>query len=107
MKNLIICCALTLDALTSPLPLAQTSPQEQAPSTSTEPPSNTQKGMSEADLRAFCTDKPIWSAFAIDPETCLVPATACSQQEAFNNIDPVLLSEPFYNCVFKGLGIEI
>lgn len=64
-------------------------------------------GISENDIRAFCTDKPIWSAFAIDTDTCLTAATHCARQERFKDLDPVQLSEPFYNCTFKELGIEI
>jgi hypothetical protein len=63
--------------------------------------------ISEKELQAFCTDKPIWSAFAIEPDTCLSAATACAAKAVFTGIDPIVLSEPFYQCVFKKLGIDI
>jgi hypothetical protein len=69
---------------------------------------NTDKlALSQKELQAFCTDKPIWSAFAIEPDTCLTAATDCAKKDMFQGIDPAVLSEPFYQCVFKQLGIDV
>lgn len=64
-------------------------------------------GLSSDQITDFCTDKPIWSAFAIQTDTCIQAATICAQKEAFHTIDPVTLSEPYYECVFEKLGITI
>jgi hypothetical protein len=66
-----------------------------------------QQGLSNDQITAFCTDKPIWSAFAIPSNTCIQAATLCAKKEAFHHIDPSTLSEPYYECVFDQLGISI
>ncbi len=63
--------------------------------------------LSTDDLQAFCTDKPIWAAFAIEPETCLAAATDCAQKPEFGDINPDVLSEAFYHCVFTQLEIDV
>lgn len=63
-------------------------------------------GLNKEVLEKFCTENPIWSAFAIEPDTCLVAATFCARKPEFATIDPAVLSEPYYQCVFKQLEIE-
>lgn len=59
------------------------------------------------ELDNFCNNNPIWAAFAIEPATCLTVATSCAQKSEFLGIDAKVLSEGFYHCVFKQLGIEV
>lgn len=62
---------------------------------------------SEAQLTDFCENKPIWAAFAIESDACRQAVEHCVAKPEFQTIDPVILSEPFYLCVFKQLNIEL
>jgi hypothetical protein len=58
-------------------------------------------------IKDFCENKSLWAFFSIDPNQCQQAARACAQEKRFADIDPSTLSEEFYNCVFKALGIEV
>lgn len=83
----LLMCALSLLSMGS---IAQTTPS-----------------MSAEHISHFCTDKPIWGAFGIEPASCTNAATTCAHQTEFLSIDPVVLNEAFYNCVFTQLGIDV
>lgn len=65
------------------------------------------QALSEQQVHEFCHEKPIWAAFAIEPSTCMEATKACLQQSEFTDLDSTVLSEEFYNCIFKKLDIEI
>lgn len=60
----------------------------------------------EEAIQGFCTDKPIWFAFGIGSEDCMVAANECIVLPEFEGLDLQRFSEPFYQCVFAKLGIE-
>lgn len=63
--------------------------------------------LDQSEIQLFCTDKPIWSAFGIESASCIQAAQHCAQKPEFAQLDPELLSEEFYQCVFQQLGIEV
>ena len=60
----------------------------------------------ESGIQFFCTGKPIWSAFGIETPECIKATQHCAKKPEFAELDPGVLSEDFYQCVFQQLGIE-
>jgi len=69
-------------------------------------PANT-SFLSPSELHTFCTEKMIWTSFGIELDGCLKASQVCAQKTEFANIDPTVLSEGFYRCVFNQLGISV
>lgn len=61
----------------------------------------------KSEIQLFCTDKPIWSAFGIKPTSCIQAVQHCAQKPEFAQLDPKLLSEEFYHCVFQQVRIDV
>lgn len=63
--------------------------------------------LNEQKVLQFCEEKPIWSGFGIPVKDCVKATRECSMEKRFLEINPSILSEEFYNCVFKKLDFEV
>lgn len=63
--------------------------------------------ITESTIQAFCSEKPIWLAFDISNSDCTRAASYCANKAEFAQLEPDVLSEEYYACVFDSLGIEI
>ncbi len=73
------------------------------------PPAHAQidTGLTNIEIQQFCEEKPIWAGLGIEAQSCITASTYCAAKAEFEAIDPVVLSEPFYLCVFQQLGISV
>ncbi len=62
--------------------------------------------LSESDLKPFCDNKEMWSAYKVSSEKCMVAAKACSKKNAGRSLNVVQATQALYNCVFGELGIK-
>lgn len=62
--------------------------------------------LNEDKLQSFCQETSLFVLFDTPQDQCLEAAKICADQARFRHLDDEL-SEPFYQCVFKKLDIEV